>query len=64
MTFRLTTLEEAKAHFLWSKKKLDTLQITEALGLGNDDEHHVWRSLYRRRENDRRMLKAIRKAAG
>jgi hypothetical protein len=63
MTFRLTTLEQAKAHFLWTKKKMDTLQITEALGLCRQDEVHIWRLLYQRRENDLRMRAATKKMA-
>jgi hypothetical protein len=56
---RLTQLEEAKAHFLWSKKKMDTLQITEALGLGRSDEVLIWRSLYERRDRDRGIAAAL-----
>jgi hypothetical protein len=63
MINRLTQLEEAKAHFLWTKKKMDTLQITEALGLVRADEHLIWRSLYQRRENDARMRAATKRIA-
>jgi hypothetical protein len=59
----ITGTQLAEADLMYRVKKMDTLDIALALGLGWEAEPIVWRSLQQRRDQWRKMRAATKKMA-